>query len=185
MEHVPPTNEEKQAIALERLKSAAQVAHDLVPDAAPLIQTVLGGGEFESSKTALRDRLGDWVRLADQSEVTIAIKPHRGGAMSNPSEAVWLLEQLGKPDRLKMVYDYSHYAFRNLPLADTIKTALPFTSHIAVKDAAEEGGRVVFQASLRSGHNRLCLVAQAISRRRLPRRRQLRSEQSGLEAEGL
>ena len=145
MEHVFPTTDKDQARALERLKLAAEVAHDLSPDAPPLVQTVLGGGDFESSKTQLCDRLGEWSKVANENEITIAIKPHRGGVVSQPTEAVWLLEQLGRPDRLRMVYDHSHYAFRGLPLVETVEVALPFVAHVAVKDAVEENGRVVFK----------------------------------------
>ena len=145
MEHVYPTDDEQQAIALERLKMAADVAHDLVPEDPPLVQTVLGGGDFENDKNMLRDRLGEWIRLADSTDTTIAIKPHRGGAVSKPSHGVWLIEQLGDPARLRMVYDYSHYAFRDLSLDETIRTALPFTAHVAVKDAVDEGKRIVFR----------------------------------------
>src|SRR5262249_48921999 len=45
---------------------------------------------------------------------------------------------------LRMVYDYSHYAYRNLPLDDTIRMSLPITAHIAVKDAVQSGETVVF-----------------------------------------
>ncbi len=145
MEHVPPTGDKEQAEALERLKLAAEVAHDLAPGSPPVIQTVLGGGTFEDVKESLRDRLAEWVKVADAAETTIAIKPHRGGAVSKPADAVWLFEQLGKPLRLRMVYDYSHYAFRDLPLENTIRTAIPYTAHIAVKDPVEEKNRVIFK----------------------------------------
>ena len=145
MEHVFPLGDKQQATALERLKLAAEVAHDLSPRAVPLIQTVLGGGRFDEQRNQLRDRLGKWAEVAEETETTIAIKPHRGGVVSQPSEAIWLFEQLGKPSRLRMVYDYSHYAFRSLPLEQTIAEALPFTAHIAVKDAVQKGNRVVFE----------------------------------------
>lgn len=145
MEHVFPTSEETQRDALERLKLAAELAHDLAPAKPPLIQTVLGGGRFEDQKNTLRDRLGAWLRLAEREKITIAIKPHRGGVVSQPAEAVWLLEQLGAPDRLRIVYDYSHYIFRDLPLEQTVATALPFSAHLAVKDAVQAGERVVFK----------------------------------------
>ncbi len=145
MEQVHPSDDGQQRVALERLKMAAGVAHDLAPTAPPLIQTVLGGGNWEQAKGRLVDRLAEWVKIADATDTTIAIKPHRGGVVSQPAEAVWLIEQLGQPQRLRMVYDYSHYAFRNLPLAETIRTALPYTAHVALKDAAKRNGRVVFQ----------------------------------------
>ena len=43
-----------------------------------------------------------------------------------------------------MCYDYSHYDFRGMTLEDTIKIALPYTAHIAIKDAIEVDGRVRF-----------------------------------------
>jgi len=145
MEHVAPTDAKKQAHAIERLKMGTELAHDLAPETPPLIQTTLGNGNFVQMRKQLRDRLGEWVRIAEASGITIAIKPHRGGVVSKPSEAVWLLEQLGNPQRLGMVYDYSHYIFRDLPMGDTIRTALPHTAHIAVKDAVQQNGRVVFK----------------------------------------
>lgn len=152
MEHVSPISEKQQAFALERLKLATELAHDLSPDRPPLVQTVLGSGNFETSKDLLCDRLEQWIRLADEMQTTIAIKPHRGGIVSQPAEAVWLLEQLGKPSRLRMVYDYSHYAFRDLPLIETIETSLPYVAHVAVKDVARKNGHVVFELPGETGN---------------------------------
>lgn len=151
MEHVPPTDERKQEFALSRLRLAAELAHDLCPRSPPLVQTVLGGGAFEKSKSWLTDRVGKWADLAAEMQVTIAIKPHRGGVVSQPSEAVWLFEQLGKPKNLRMVYDYSHYAFRNLAIDETIEVAIPYTAHVAVKDAVQQSDRVVFQLPGQAG----------------------------------
>ncbi len=89
-------------------------------------------------------QLEQWVAVAEKSRIVIAIKPHRGGALSRPSEAAWLIEKLGKPEWLRMCYDYSHYDFRDMPMEDTIKTALPYTAHIAIKDAVMENGKVRF-----------------------------------------
>ncbi|TWU03655.1 Xylose isomerase-like TIM barrel [Neorhodopirellula pilleata] len=161
MEHVSPLSDKQQAFALERLKLATELAHELAPSTPPLVQTVLGGGDFESSKNLLRDRLGRWVRLADETQTAIAIKPHRGGVVSQPAEAVWLFEQLGAPDRLRMVFDYSHYAFRDLPLIETIETSLPYVAHVAVKDVKRVDDRVVFELP---GETRNIDFADLISR---------------------
>jgi len=152
MEHVSPVSEKQQAFALERLRLATELAHDLSPDSPPLVQTVLGSGDFQTSKNLLRDRLEAWIRLADETQTTIAIKPHRGGIVSQPAEAVWLLEQLGKPGRLRMVYDYSHYAFRDLPLIQTIEASLPYVAHVAVKDVARRNNQVVFELPGETGN---------------------------------
>lgn len=146
MEHIVPSDDDAEhAIHLERLEGVFELANDLAGDQKPLVQTVLGGGDWEQKKTLFLDRLGDWLELANKHDIVLAIKPHRGGGMSRPSEAVWLIEQLGKPQRLRMVYDYSHYAFRDMPLDQTVAAALPYTAHVAVKDAVEKDGRVRFE----------------------------------------
>lgn len=145
MEDLPPSvvDAEHQK-SLDRLKLAAELGRDLSPEAPPLIQTVLGGGMWPDKRELFRDRVGDWMRLAESLKTVIAVKPHRSGAMSQPVEAAWLFEQLGKSEWLGMVYDYSHYAFRNLSIAETVKTAFPFTVHIAVKDVTHKGDQVEF-----------------------------------------
>ena len=129
---------------LERLKQAAELGHELAPDLPPLIQTVLGGGDWSEKKELYRDRLGDWRRIAESTKTIIAIKPHRSGAMSQPEQAAWLLEQLGSSPWLGMIYDYSHYAMRGLSVAETVKTAFPITVQIVVKDVAKKGDQFEF-----------------------------------------
>ena len=145
MEHILPAKEDAQHVKdLERLKGVAQLAHDLSPDAPPLVQTVLGGGAWEENKRRILDRVGDWVDVLAKQHIVLAVKPHRGGVMSRPEEAVWLIQQLGDTPWLRMVYDYSHYAFRDMTIEDTVKTALPYTAHIAIKDAVQRGDKVAF-----------------------------------------
>lgn len=146
MENLPPAVAEREHREhLERLQRVVELARQLVPNDPPLVQTVLGGGKWEEKKTLFRDRLGDWGKVFQKTGILLAIKPHRGGSMSRPEEAIWLIEQLGKPMWLRMVYDYGHYAFRDMPLEETIRTALPVTAHIAVKDAVQKGDKIEFQ----------------------------------------
>jgi inosose dehydratase len=145
MEHLVPATDDKQHKSdLDRLRRTVELAHSLAPDRPPLVQTVLGGGKWEEKKDLFRDRLDGWLAVARDARVVLAIKPHRGGAMSRPEEAIWLIRQLKEPPWLRMVYDYSHYAFRDMPLDETVRTALPFTAHVAVKDAVQKDGRVEF-----------------------------------------
>jgi len=146
MENVPPTSDEKKhGSQLERLKAAAGLAHDLCPDRPPLIETVLGGKVWEMSKALFIRRLPEWVKIADADSIVIAIKPHRGSALSRPEEAVELLKELGNPPRLRLDYDYSHFAMRDMPMDQTIRTSLPWTAFVSVKDVAIENGREVFK----------------------------------------
>jgi inosose dehydratase len=71
--------------------------------------------------------------------------------MSRPEEAIWLIQQLDNTPWLRMVYDYSHYAFREMTVDETVRTALPYTAHLVVKDAVERGGRVEFLPPGESG----------------------------------
>jgi sugar phosphate isomerase/epimerase len=146
MEHITPSADDvEHRQHLARLDQVFELAKDLCPASPPLVQTVLGGGEWEQKRELLRDRVGDWLELAAKHQVVLAIKPHRGGVMSTPQEAVWLIEQLGQSQCLRIVYDYSHYAFRDMTLEDTANTALPYLAHVAVKDPVRAGDRVIFK----------------------------------------
>jgi sugar phosphate isomerase/epimerase len=145
MENLPPASDDAQhRTDLDRLKRVTALWHDLTPQQPPLVQTVMGSGRWEDKKNLFRDRLGDWLTAVKPSRAVVAIKPHRFGAMSKPADAIWLIEQLGRPAALRMVYDYSHYAFRDLSVEATVREALPYTAHVAVKDAVRQGEKVSF-----------------------------------------
>ena len=177
MENVPPSADDKlHEAGRERLQGALLLARDLVPDQKPMVQTVLGGGKWDEVKAMLRDRIGDWAKLAEELDATVCIKPHRFGAMSTPGQAAWLIQQLGEvagatgegfdspvpngaentggpkrppvaptvTPRLRMVYDYSHYAFRDLTVEATIQQARGLVAYVAMKDAIQTGDKVSF-----------------------------------------
>ena len=135
MEDLPPSAEEDlHRQQLERLRRAADLGRQLSPDAPPLVQTVLGGGTWDEQRPLFARRLADWRDLAQREQFRIAIKPHRAGAMSTPAQGLALLRELGDSPSLGLVFDYSHYAFRDLPLQETLAEALPRVWHVAVKD---------------------------------------------------
>lgn len=136
----------KRQHRLERLKLAAQFSNDLAPHEPAFLQTILGGHglEWDKIKPTYAEELADWIKVADKLKLTIAIKPHRGNAMSRPSQAVELIKMLDTPARLKICYDYSHYDLRDMTLEGTIRTALPYTGHVAVKDVVKDGDSTRF-----------------------------------------
>ncbi|MCA8999662.1 MAG: sugar phosphate isomerase/epimerase [Planctomycetaceae bacterium] len=145
MEHIPVGSDDKEHQSqLDRLRAAAELGHALSPEHPPVIQTVLGGKDWEAVRPLFLKRLADWKKVAEESQTVIAIKPHRGNAMSRPEQAVELLKELGESPWFRLCYDYSHFAFRDMPLPETIEVAAPWTAHIAVKDAAKDGDRVNF-----------------------------------------
>lgn len=138
MEHLyPDRSEADHRKSLDRLKSVFELANDLSPGKPPLVQTVLGGGNWNEKKSLFVDRVGSWSTLGKSFHVVTCVKPHRGGAMSRPSQASWLIREISEERWLKMVYDYSHYAFRDIPLKESIEQTLPHIGHVAVKDAVQ------------------------------------------------
>lgn len=134
----------KQAESTEWMRRMLELANDLSLDGQPLIQGVLGGGQWEEKKNLFRDSLGPWVELAKSAGVRLAIKPHRSHAMDLPQHAIWLIGQLNAAGTLSMVFDHSHFAFRDLPSEEMVKISLPHTSYIVMKDAVRRDGKVQF-----------------------------------------
>lgn len=145
MENLPPSADDQlHQAALVRMREAIELGRDLAPGQKPLVQTVLGGGKWDEVKSMLRDRVGEWAKLAQEQSATICIKPHRFGAMSTPEQAAWLIDQLGTPASLKIVYDFSHYAFRDLTVESTIAQSHGLVAYVAMKDAMQTGDKVSF-----------------------------------------
>ena len=130
---------------LDRLEAAGEVAHALSPEKPPVIETILGGrpAQWQSVKDQVAKRLEDWARLAERMKTVIAIKAHVGGALHTPEDTVWLVERIGSP-WLKCAYDYSHFQLRGLDLARSIKTMMPHTVFIHIKDSWGSADNVRF-----------------------------------------
>jgi len=141
----PSADDAKNALQMEELRAIYKLGSDLSPERPPLVQTVLGGGkDFNAALPLFQRRLAEWLPIAVESKNILAVKPHRGNAMSTPAQAIQLFESLGSNPALRMVYDYSHYAFREMSIAQTVKEALPWTAYVAVKDAIQKDGAVRF-----------------------------------------
>ena len=138
-------DEPTHATNLERIKSAAQLAHDLAPDAPPLLETVMGGrpADWDKVKAQMAKRLADWAKAAAAAKITLCIKPHVGGAAHLPEHALWLLDQVKHPS-VKLAYDFSHYQLRGLDLGKSLAALLPHTAFIHVKDAIGDAAKFQF-----------------------------------------
>ena len=143
MEHTVPSDDAKVNTGnLKRIEAASELVRDLTGNKNCVIQTVLGGGDWDNRKNLLVEQVGRWLEVTTKYDVTCCIKPHRGGGMSNPEQALWIMQQLGNPQRLRMVYDFSHYIFTGLELQPTVEQAVSKTAHVAVKDTIKnpQGG---------------------------------------------
>ena len=160
MSHFQPLGSiEQHSGDLVRLKQDCILARELAPDSPPVIQTVLGGKSWADSRQKCLDRIADWVAIAEKHEVPIAVKPHRGHAMSRPSEAAWLIEKINNSKFLRMWYDYSHFIFRDMPMQQSLQQSLPIMAGVAVKDAIEKDGKIQFLLPGAAGtinYKRLC-----------------------------
>lgn len=145
MENLKPLGSEQDYLtSTERLRKVCDLANQFT--LVPLIQTVLGGKDWVQQQQLCRDRVGRWQEIASDANVVLAIKPHRGHALSRPAEGVWLIEQLGNSPWLRLCFDFSHFIYREMPLIETIEECLPLTAHVAVKDAEQKEGQVVFRS---------------------------------------
>lgn len=154
MAHLKPEEDDaKHREQLSKLRSLVELARALAPDDPPLLQTILGGKDWASSRDQFRDRIADWNQVLADQKGRVSIKPHRSHAMALPENAAWLLEQLGNPRRIRMVYDFSHYAFLDpqREIDETVGIALPITNYVAVKDAHLADGKVRFDLVGESG----------------------------------
>jgi sugar phosphate isomerase/epimerase len=130
---------------LEAFKEAAQLAHDLAPDRPPLIETVLGGKppEWDKLKAGMAERLKSWAQAAEAAGVTLAVKAHVGSAVNSPERLKWLLDQApGKS--ICAAYDYSHFEVQGIPLEESLRTLLPYTRFIHVKDTTGDAAKFQF-----------------------------------------
>lgn len=146
MENVPLDVDDKAHQAqMERLRAAAELGQELAPDTPPLIETILGGkvGQWDMLRKRFAERLADWARVGEKTRTIIAIKPHRSNAMNLPDQALWLVQQVKSP-WIRLGYDYSHFQYRDLAMADTIKAMLPQTRFVHIKDVRLDKGRVQF-----------------------------------------
>ncbi len=137
----------KHAQQLERLKAAAQLAHDLAPDSPPPLETVLGGKptEWEQVKDKMAAQLRAWAETAAAAKVVVAIKAHISSAVQNPERLLWLLRAADSP-AIRLTYDYSHFQLQNFALDETLTALIPHTRFIHVKDGRMSAeGKVEFQ----------------------------------------
>jgi inosose dehydratase len=127
---------EKHQENLEKLKRAAELAHDLAPDNPPIVQSIVGGStaRWEQMKGQLVEQLAEWAKVGEASKTIICFKPHAAHIVHTPQRALWIHQQVGS-DWLKTVYDFSHFSLEGLALTASLKQLLPITSYVQVKDS--------------------------------------------------
>jgi inosose dehydratase len=144
MENLPALGDDAQHRAnLDRLKRAAEMAHDLARDkSVPLVETIMGGkaGEFDAVKERLVERLTDYSKVMTNAEVTLAVKAHISNATQRPEQLLWLLGQVASP-WLVAAYDYSHFQLQELNMKESMDTLLPRSRFIHVKDTEHAQGK--------------------------------------------
>ena len=120
---------------LDRLRAAAEICYECSPGPPAIIETTVGNrpDSWDEMKNAMADELGAWAKKAEELKITVAIKGHSKTAMSRPERVLWLADQVTSP-RLKLVYDYSHYAAFGLDMRKTMEQIVPRTVFVHIKD---------------------------------------------------
>lgn len=128
---------------LEAIKEAAELAHDLSPDAPPPVETILGGkpAEWDQVKDAMADELRRWATTAEASKVELLPKAHVSMAVNTPERLLWLLEQAPSAN-VNVAFDYSHFEAQGLSLEQTWAALGARTRFIHVKDYRRGGDRL-------------------------------------------
>ncbi len=129
----------------DRIRTAAELAHELAPSNPPLLQTVLGGrpGEWERAKDEMAARLGEWARAAGENHIRLAVKAHALHATDTPAKLLWLLDKVDHP-ALTGIYDYAHFQVAGLGIEESMRALLPRSAFVALKDARVENGKAQF-----------------------------------------
>lgn len=130
---------------LDRLRAAGELAQDLKPEGERIIETVMGGQptQWESVRVAMAERLRDWAKVGQETNSTIAIKAHIGGAAHRPEHIRWLLDQVKSPN-LKAAFDFSHFQLRGLDLQESWNMLASDTVFIHVKDSTGDQQKFQF-----------------------------------------
>jgi sugar phosphate isomerase/epimerase len=136
MEGIQPASNASVESNLERLRMAAEMAHECSPGAPALIQSPIGGrpGAWMERRKAMADELAIWASKLDELDVTFCIKPHSKQTMGRPEEMLWMLQQVNHP-RMRGVYDYGHFMAFGLDLVTTIRQVGQHAGFIHIKDA--------------------------------------------------
>ena len=136
MEGMQPASNVTVEQNLERLRAAAEMAHECSPGKPALIQTPIGGrpGAWMERRDAMAEELAKWAGKLDELDVTFCIKPHSKQVMGRPEQLLWMLDRVNHP-RLKGVYDYGHFMAFGLGLEETIRQVAPRSGFVHIKDA--------------------------------------------------
>jgi inosose dehydratase len=152
-----------QAENLERLREAAEVAHELSPGAPAVIETPVGGraGAWEESKRAMADRLGEWAKALEPLKTVLAIKGFVGTSMDAPEKMLWILDQVKSP-WIRIGYDYAHLKLLGLDMRQTIRQLGSRSAFIHVKDSVGTQEKFKFLLPGDSGEINYKEYAQAL-----------------------
>lgn len=138
-------SDEQHRQALNRIRAAAELAHDLNPKRPPILQTVLGGraADWPAARDRMAARLADWAKAAGDAKIRLAVKAHALNAVDTPEKLIALLDQVKHP-ALTAIYDYGHFQLRDLSIEQTMDELLPRSAFITVKDSKVVDGKPRF-----------------------------------------
>ena len=121
---------------IERMRVCAQLARDLGINEPPVLATGFGGRkeEWNDIKDRMAELLHDYAELAKQEDFLLAGEAHCGAAVDRTERIVWLLETVNHP-HIRLHFDIVHLFLAGEPIADAVRTLVPYTIHTHITDA--------------------------------------------------
>jgi len=134
--HLYAANDDEQAATMEQLRVCAQLARDLGMSEPPVLAMGIGGGRdaWDAVREVLPEQLGAYGELARQEDFIIAGEAHCGAAVDRSERVVWLMDAVADP-RVRFHFDIVHLFLAGEPIADAVKTLVPYTAHTHITDA--------------------------------------------------
>ncbi len=129
-------NEDVHRANLGRIGRACELSRKLSPNEPAIVETVMGGApkQWEPTRNAMVERLGQWAEAAKNSGGILAIKAHVSGSAHLPEHVRWLLDQVNQPN-LKAVFDYSHFQLRGVDMKAAWKLLESSVVFVHIKDS--------------------------------------------------
>ncbi len=121
---------------LDHVSRCAELGRDLGMREPPVVALGFGGkkDQWDEIKDTLVEQLRDYAARADAEDFIVAGEAHFGAAVFNSERITWLLDQVNSP-RVRLHFDIIHLFLAGEPIADAVRTLVPYTAHTHITDA--------------------------------------------------
>ena len=129
-------DDEAHQSTLDHVSRCAELGRDLGMREPPVVAIGFGGkkDQWDEIKGTLVEQLRDYGERADAENFIVAGEAHFGAAVFNSERITWLLDRVNSP-RVRLHFDIIHLFLAGEPIADAVRTLVPYTAHTHITDA--------------------------------------------------